>query len=123
MSIALPAHTSADETPLAEQMDTLSGSLKKLRRAETDQEKVDLVKAAQKASLKSLEYLPEVFKDIKDEGEKAKATADYKMLVGQAFVKLCELEMAYLASDGDKAWEILGMLKDLKKEGHEKYTE
>lgn len=124
MSLALPATSFADDdTPLAQEMDTLSGSLKKLRKAETTKEKVDLVTAAQKATLKSLEYLPIIFKDIKDAGEKAKATADYKMLVGKTYVQLCLLEMAYLEGDEDKADEIKGALKDLKKEGHEKYTE
>lgn len=123
MSLALPVTVIADDTPLAEEMDTISSSLKRLRRAETTQEKVELVQGAQKAALKSLEYLPVIFKDIKDEAEKAKSTADYKMLVGKSYVKLCELEMAFLAGDEAKSDEIMGHLKDLKKEGHEKYTE
>ena len=119
-----PVHADDDEeTPLGEQMDVLSGSLKKLRKAETTAEKVALVHDAQKATIKSLEYLPMIFKDLKDEKEKAKASADFKKMVGQTYVKLCELEMAYLAGDEDKADEIKGQLKDLKKEGHEKYTD
>ena len=67
-----PVHADDDETPLAEEMDVLSGSLKRLRKAETTAEKVELVHAAQKATIKSLQYSPMVFKDIKDEKEKAK---------------------------------------------------
>jgi len=67
--------------------------------------------------------IPIIFKDIKDEEEKKKATADYKMMTGQLFVKLCALESAYLNGDEDKALEIQGELKDLKKEGHRKYTD
>ncbi len=115
-----PVHADDDETPLAEEMDVLSGSLKRLRKAETTAEKVELVHAAQKATIKSLQYSPMVFKDIK---EKAKATADYKRLIGLTYAKLCELELAYLAGDEDKADEIKGELKDLKKDGHEKYTD
>lgn len=121
LGMLVPVH--ADDTPLAEEMDVLSGSLKKLRKAETAAEKVDLVHAAQKATIKSLQYSPIVFKDIKDEKEKAKATADYKRLIGLTYAKLCELEMAYLAGDEEKADEIKGELKDLKKDGHEKYTD
>ncbi|HAE20630.1 MAG: hypothetical protein ACJ0HK_01770 [Akkermansiaceae bacterium] len=121
LGMLVPVH--ADDTPLAEEMDVLSGSLKKLRKAETAAEKVDLVHAAQKATIKSLQYSPMVFKDIKDEKEKAKATADYKRLIGLTYAKLCELEMAYLAGDEEKADEIKGELKDLKKDGHEKYTD
>ncbi|MFT6177903.1 MAG: hypothetical protein ACJAQT_000303 [Akkermansiaceae bacterium] len=119
-----PVHADDDdETPLGKEMDTLSGSLKRLRRAETTEEKVVLVHAAQAATINALKYLPMIFKDIKDEKEKAKATADYKKMSGQVYVKLCELEMAYLEGDEDKADEIKGELKDLKKEGHEKYTD
>ena len=121
VGMIVPVH--ADDTPLAEEMDVLSGSLKKLRKAETAAEKVDLVHAAQKSTIKSLQYSPMVFKDIKDEKEKAKATADYKRLIGLTYAKLCELEMAYLAGDEEKADEIKGELKDLKKDGHEKYTD
>ena len=121
LGMLVPVH--ADDTPLAEEMDVLSGSLKKLRKAETAAEKVDLVHAAQKATIKSLQYSPMVFKDIKDEKEKAKATADYKRLIGLTYAKRCELEMAYLAGDEEKADEIKGELKDLKKDGHEKYTD
>ena len=123
LGMLAPANADDDETPLGKQMETLSGSLKKLRKAETTEEKVALVLAAQAATIKTLAYLPMIFKDLKAEKEKAKATSGYKMLVGQTYVKLCELEMAYLAGDEDKADEIKGQLKDLKKEGHEKYTE
>ena len=121
LGMLVPVH--ADDTPLAEEMDVLSGSLKRLRKAETAAEKVELVHAAQKATIKSLQYSPMVFKDIKDEKEKAKATAGYKRLIGLTYAKLCELEFAYLEGDEDKADEIKGELKDLKKDGHEKYTD
>ncbi len=123
LGMLAPVYADDDETPLGEEMETISGSLKKLRKAETTAEKVELVQAAQKSAIKSLAYLPLIFKDLKDEKEKAKATADYKKMLGQTYVKLCELELAYLAGDEDKADEIKGELKDLKKEGHEKYTD
>ena len=121
--IVTPSFADDDETPLAKQMDTVSGSLKGLRKAETTADKVALVQAAQKASLKSLEYLPVIFKDVKDPKELAKGTADYKRLVGMSYVALCELELAFIAEDEAKADEILGKLKDLKKEGHNAYTD
>jgi len=121
--IVTPSVADDDETPLAKQMDTVSGSLKGLRKAETTADKVALVQAAQKGSLKSLEYLPVIFKDVKDPKELAKGTADYKRLVGMSYVALCELELAFIAEDEAKADEILGKLKDLKKEGHNAYTD
>jgi len=113
-----------DDTPLAEQMDELSGSLKALRKAKTTEDKVKLVHEAQKATLAFLKYLPAIFKDISDDKEKALATADYKRLIGLTYASLCELEEAFLKGDEEKATEILKKdLKGLKKEAHKKYTE
>lgn len=113
--------TLADETPLAEQMDIVSGSLKRLRRAETTEDKVALVHQAQAATLKGLEFLPAGFKNINDKKALAKATADYKRLTGLTYVGLCKLEMAFLAEDEEKAEEAMDELKNLKKEGHKTY--
>jgi len=113
----------ADDTPLAEEMDELSGSLKGLRKAETYADKVKLVQAAQGHTINSLKYLPAIFKDISDAKEKALATADYKRLIGLSYAALCELEEAYLKEDDEKAKELLKNLKKLKKEAHKKYTE
>ncbi len=119
-----PAFADDDEdTPLAKEMSVLSKSLKKLRKAETTEEKIKLVHAAQASTIKSLEYIPEMFAQIKDAKEKAKATADYKRLMGLTYVDLCALEIAYLEGDEDKADELKSKLKGLKKEGHRKYTE
>ena len=112
-----------DETPLAEQMDTVSGSLKKLRKAENFEAKAALMRDAQAACIKAMQYLPAMFKDMKDEKEKAKATADYKRLMGLTLAGLGELELAFLNEDEEKADEVIDKLKDLKKEGHNAYSE
>lgn len=122
LGFAPMTHVAADEeTPLTEQMEAVSKSLKLLRRAETNADKVVLVHKAQAATLKGLEFLPASFKNIKDKDALAKATADYKRLTGLAYVGLCELEMAFLAGDEDKADDAIDKLKDLKKEGHKAY--
>lgn len=112
-----------EDTPLAEQMDIVSSSLKGLRKAETTADKVKLVQEAQAATIKALAYLPAIFVDIKDEKEKAKATADFKMLVGQSYAKFCELELAFLEEDEVKIEQVQNDLKALKKQGHDKYVE
>ena len=112
-----------EETPLAEQMETVSGSLKKLRKAEGFEAKAELIRGAQAACIKSMEFLPAMFKDIKDEKEKAKAKADFKRLMGLTLAGLGELELAFLNEDEDKADAAIDKLKDLKKEGHNAYIE
>lgn len=111
----------ADDTPLAEQMDIVSGSIKRLRRAESTEEKVKLVHDAQAATLKGLEYLPAGFKQIKDPKVLAASTADYKRLTGLTYVALCELEMAFVAEDEEKSDAAIDKLKNLRKEGHQAY--
>lgn len=123
LSGALLAPVQADDTPLAEQMDEISSSLKGLRRAETWADKVALAQAAQAACLKSLEHLPATFEKITDEKEKAKATADYKRLMGKSFAALCALESAFLEEDEDAVDAAMDAIKALKKEGHEKYED
>ena len=113
----------ADDTPLAQEMDELSGSLKGLRKAETYADKVKLVQQAQAALLKSFPYEPIVFKEIADPKEKAKAWADYKRLMGLTYAGLAELEHAYLEENDERASEVYRSLKGLKKEAHKKYTE
>ena len=112
-----------DETPLGEQMETVSGSLKKLRRADGFEAKAVLARKAQTSCIKSMQFLPAMFKDMKDAKEKAMAIADFKRLMGLTLAGLGELELAFLAEDEDKADEVIDKLKDLKKEGHNAYIE
>lgn len=123
MGMATMTPVVGDDTPLAKEMDGLSGALKGLRKAETWADKVALAQEGQVATLNSLKHLPVIFNDIKDVAEKNKATADYKRLIGLTYVGLCELEMAFLAEDEDKADVAIDKLKELKKEGHRAYIE
>jgi hypothetical protein len=111
-----------EDTPLAQEMDKVSSSLKGLRKAETFADKIKLAQTAQKATLKSLEYLPILFKDVQGK-DLAKGTADYKRLIGLTYAALCELELAFIAEDDAKADEVVDKLKALKKEGHSEYTD
>ena len=119
---SLPAEDD-EESPLGQAMDELSTSLKKLRRARDFEEKAELVRGGQEACIVSLKYLPVVIEDMPDGPEKAKAVADYKRLMGLTLAAMSELEIAFLSEDEAKAEELVDHLKDLKKEGHEKYEE
>ena len=123
MGFGSVSFANADEdTPLAQEMDKVSSSLKGLRKAETFADKIKLAQTAQKATLKSLEYLPILFKDVQGK-DLAKGTADYKRLIGLTYAALCELELAFIAEDDAKADEVVDKLKALKKEGHSEYTD
>ena len=118
-----PATSQAEDTPLAKEMDEMSGALKGLRKAKTYADKVKLVQEAQAATLKSAAYAPMIFADISDEKAKALAWADYKRLIGVTYTKLSELEQAYLEENDERASELRRELKQIKKEAHRKYTE
>ena len=118
-----PVKAEEEDTPLTGQMEEASGALKKLRRAPDFAAKAALAREGQAAILKSMEYLPAMFKSITDEAEKTKATADYKRLMGLTYAAFAELELAFLAEDEEKADEVIDKLKDLKKEGHNAYIE
>jgi hypothetical protein len=118
-----PVRADDDETPLSEQMEETSAALKGLRKAPDFAAKAELARKGQESTLNSLKYLPKMFAGMKDEKVKAKATADYKRLVGQAYSLFAELEMAFLDEDDAKADAVVDKLKDLKKEGHDAYIE
>ncbi len=112
-----------EDTPLMEEMGDVSSALKGLRRAENFAEKAELARKGQTATINALKYLPLIFKDITDEKKKVRATADYKRMVGLTFSLFCELELAFLDENEEKADEVVDKLKDLKKEGHDTYVE
>jgi uncharacterized protein involved in propanediol utilization len=122
-TIPFSAAQEEEETPLAKEMNDLNSALKKFKKAATTDEKVALAHEAQASIIKSLDYLPMMFADIQDAKEKAKAGADYKRMIGLSYVKLCELETAVLEENAEKIETISGELKELKSEGHKKYTE
>ena len=112
-----------ESTPLGENMDKVSSSLKSLRKAEGWEAKAEIARKAQEACLGGLKYLPKTFEKITDAKEKAKATADYKRLIGSAYAALCQLESAFLEEDEDAVDEAMSLIKSLKKEGHKKYED
>lgn len=118
-----PVLAEEDETPLAEQMEDVSGALKGLRKADGFAAKAELARKGQAACIKALQFLPVMFEGIKDEKEKTRVTADYRRMMGMMLSGLAELELAFLAEDEDKADEVVDKLKDLKKEAHNAYVE
>lgn len=112
-----------DESPLGEAMDELSGSLKKLRRARSFEEKAELVRGGIDACIESMKHLPVQISGMPDGSDKAKAVADYKRLMGVTLVAMAELEIAFLSEDEAKAEELADKLKDIKAEGHERYND
>ena len=114
---------SADETPLGKQMEAFNDTYKAFRK-ETDPAKgAALAREAQDIVLKGIVELPEMVGKMPDGPPKAKAAAEYRKMMGQLFVVLCQVEEAFLAGKTAEVANIIETLKDMKKEGHDKFME
>jgi soluble cytochrome b562 len=113
-----------EETPLGKQMESLNDAFKALNK-ETDPAKgAALARTAQESMLKGISMVPTMVKDtIADAKEKEKALADYRRLMGEAFVIFCKIESAFLENKLDEVKKLSTDAKALKKEGHDKFME
>ena len=118
---AAPLH--ADDTPLGKQMEEFNDAYKALRREEDPAKAAALTREAQQAVVKSLSELPSMVGKMPEGPEKAKAAAEYRLMMGKVYVTLCEIEAASLAGEMDKVAELVKGLRTAKKEGHDKFME
>jgi soluble cytochrome b562 len=116
--------TMADEdSPLAKQMDAMNDAYKAMRR-ETDPAKgATLAREAQDAMVKAITETPELVKAMPESPEKAKASAGYRKMMGSLISTLASMELAFLDGDMAKVKEIVESMREMKKEGHDKFME
>lgn len=113
----------ADDTPLGKQMDAMNDAYKAMRR-ETDPAKgAALAREAQDAMIKGIIELPEMVKAMPEGPEKAKASAEYRKMMGGLIATLADMELAFLNNDMAKVKEIVESMRDMKKQGHDKFME
>ena len=113
----------ADDTPLGKQMDAMNDAYKAMRR-ETDPAKgAALAREAQDAMVMGIVELPEMVKGMPEGPEKAKASAEYRKMMGGLIATLADMELAFLNNDMAKVKEIIEAMRDMKKEGHDKFME
>ncbi len=113
----------ADDTPLAKQMEAMNDAYKAMRR-ETDPAKgAALAREAQDAMIKGVVELPEMVKGMPEGADKAKASAEYRKMMGSLIATLADMELAFLNNDTAKVKEIVESMRDMKKQGHDKFME
>jgi soluble cytochrome b562 len=113
----------SDDSPLAKEMETLNDAYKAMRREEDPAKGAALAREAQDAMVKAISETPELVKAMPDGPEKAKASAEYRKMMGALIVTLADMELAFLGGDLAKVKEIVGSMRDIKKEGHDKFME
>jgi proline dehydrogenase len=110
------------ETPLGKQMEAMNDAYKAIKK-ETDPVKgATLARSAQDALIKSLSEVPQLVAKG-PEADKAKSVANFRTMLGKAFVSFSEIEEAFVANDLEKVKTLVEDIRSLKKEGHEKYIE
>jgi soluble cytochrome b562 len=113
----------AETTPLAKEMEAMNDAYKAMRR-ETDPAKgAELARQAQDAMIKAIVELPSMVKAMPDGPDKAKASASYRKMMGGLIATLADMELAFLNGDLDKVKEIVTAMRDIKKDGHDKFME
>lgn len=118
-------HGEHEHTPMEKEMKTVSDSLKSLRKIDKSDYAAgaEAVRKAHEAILRSMAYSPSLVNDMPDGDEKTIALADSRRLMGLTYAVLCEMEIAYTKKDDKLIGELASKWKELKKEGHKKYTD
>lgn len=121
--LLLPLSAADEETPLGKQMESLDDAYKGFRR-ETDPAKgAAEARAAQEAVIKSLAETPEMLSKMPDGPAKTMAAAEFRKMLGEAYVTLCKVELAFLSGKTEEVATLIDELKSQKKAGHEKFIE
>lgn len=110
------------ETPLGKEMEAMNDAYKAIKK-ETDPAKgATLARTAQDSLIKSLAEVPALVAKG-PEADKVKSVANYRTMIGKAFVTFSEIEEAFIAKDLEKVKTLVEGLRELKKQGHDKYME
>lgn len=111
------------ESPLGEQMESVGDAFKALRGEQDAEKGAVTARSAQEAVLKAIPILPETVTKLEDPAAKAKAAAEYRLMMGRLYVTFCEVEQAFLAKDLAKVATLMDALKALKLDGHTRFME
>jgi soluble cytochrome b562 len=113
----------AEDPPLVKHMEQLDDAYKALRKTEDAAKGAELARDAQNAAVKTLGEIPTMISKMPDGPARDKAAATYRHMVGQLYVKLCEIEKAFLDNQLDRVAAIVEEIKELKKQGHNEFME
>ncbi len=111
-----------DTTPLGKQMESVADAYKAFRK-ETDPVKgATRAREAQQGALKAAMEVPAMVKEMPEGPGKIKAAVEFRKMMGKLFISLCEVEEAFNNGKLDEVAKLVASLKDMKKEGHEKFV-
>ncbi|MCE2959103.1 MAG: cytochrome b562 [Akkermansiaceae bacterium] len=121
MLFVIPAN--ADDTPLAKQMEILNDAYKAIKKEQDPAKGAAFAKEAQDAMIKAIVELPEMVKAMPEGPDKAKASAEYRKMMGTLISALADMELAFHNKDLEKVKTIVEQLRESKKQGHDKFMD
>jgi soluble cytochrome b562 len=121
MLFVIPAN--ADDTPLAKQMEILNDAYKAIKKEQDPAKGAAFAKEAQDAMTKAIVELPEMVKAMPEGPDKAKASAEYRKMMGTLISALADMELAFHNKDLEKVKTIVEQLRESKKQGHDKFMD
>jgi soluble cytochrome b562 len=111
------------DSPLAKHMEALDDAYKGFRREKDPAKGAAQAREAQQALIRGFAEIPTMLAKMPDGPEKEKAAAQYRTMMAAVLVKLCEVEQKFLTGDIAGVETLVAGLKDLRKEGHDKFME
>lgn len=133
-SLAVPQDPDASRGPdasqgtveIAEQMEIVSGGLKRLRRTLKDSaqrtESLAILAEVERAALAAKQGTPPMT-DTLPEGEREAFVTAYRKTIAELLTRMLELEVALLDADLEKAQELYERVKAMENLGHARFTE
>jgi hypothetical protein len=118
-----PVVATAADSPLAAQMEMVNTAVKTFHTEKDPDKGAAAAREAQQAVLKATTILPGSVAKIADPAAKAKAAAEFRLMLGKLFVTFCEVERAYLDKDLEQVAKLGEALKAHKKAGHGRFME
>ncbi|MEP2774811.1 MAG: cytochrome b562 [Luteolibacter sp.] len=115
--------TAEEHTALGEQMELMNDAYKAFRREEDPVKGAALSREAQDAMIKAISELPETVIAMPDGPEKSKASAEYRVMMGQLISTLASIELAFIEGDMAKVKETIDIMRESKKTGHDQFVE
>ncbi len=113
-----------DHTELGEAMDKMNAAWRKLRRQASDATQnavsLELLATIQAAAKKSLDYTPDLAKDIPAD-KRAKFIEGYQTKMKEMIASLEKLGALFKAGDNVGAAELITKISARQKEGHKEY--
>lgn len=113
----------AEDTPLGKQMESVNDSYKAMGKTTDAAKGAAEARKAQQALMKTMDETPKLVSKMPEGPAKELAAAEYRKMISQALVAMCEIEMAFLNGKTEEVQKITAALKEMKKAGHGKFME